>query len=133
MRPYDSVILTEDLSEALPAGTEGAIVETYTQVDDVYIVELFDRSGQTIDVVDVRADQMVVTLADFYDGERIALLTDMPSYKLLRGQVGTVQERIGVGLYRVQFVDGSGQPYATLTLHAAQMMLLRWQPAQQSA
>lgn len=130
MRPYDSVILTEDLSETLLTGTEGTIVETYTQTDAVYIVEFFDRRGQTIDVVDVRRDQMTVTLADFVAGEQVALLADIPSHKLLRGQVGTIRERVGVGLYRVEFADPDSSPYASLTLHAGQMMLLHWQPAQ---
>ena len=56
MRPYDSIILTSDLSDTLRAGTKGAIVETYPQTDQVYIVELFAEDGSTLDVVDVRAD-----------------------------------------------------------------------------
>ncbi len=110
MRPFDSVILTEDLSDTLHAGTEGAIVEAYDHADAVFIVELFDRDGKTLDVVDVRADQMTVTLADFFEGERIALLADIPAHKLLRGQVGVIQKRVGVGLYRVEFADYRQQP-----------------------
>lgn len=130
MRPYDSIILTQDLSDTIRAGTVGAIVDTYPHVDDVYIVELFDRDGDTIDVVDVRADQMAVTLADFSAGEQIALLADIPAYKLLRGQVGVIKERVGVGLYSVEFAVADGKPYASLTLHAGQLLLLHWQPAQ---
>lgn len=130
MRPFDSVILTEDLSDTLRAGTEGAIVEAYAHADGVFIVELFDRDGKTLDVVDVRADQMTVTLADFFEGGQIALLADIPAHKLLRGQVGMIKERVGVGLYRVEFAEPDSSPYASLTLHAGQMMLLHWQPAQ---
>ncbi|MBI5667413.1 MAG: DUF4926 domain-containing protein [Chloroflexi bacterium] len=130
MRPYDSIILTQDLSDTIRAGTVGAIVDTYRNVDDVYIVELFDRDGATIDVVDVRADQMAVTLADFFAGDQIALLVDIPAYKLRRGQVGLIQERAGVGLYQVEFADAEGKPFVRLTLHAGQMLLLRWQPGQ---
>jgi hypothetical protein len=130
MRPFDSIILTEDLSDTMRAGTEGAIVDQYAHV---YIVELFDRDGKTLDVVDVRADQMTVTLSDFFAGERIALLADIPAYKLLRGQVGIIQERVGVGLYVVEFANTDGN--TRLTLHAGQMMLLHWHPqaSQQSA
>ncbi|MBN8590729.1 MAG: DUF4926 domain-containing protein [Anaerolineae bacterium] len=123
MRPFDTVILTTDLSANLPAGTEGTIVDTYALADDVYIVELFDRDGSTLQVVDVRADQMTVTLADFAPGERIALLADVPAHKLVRGQVGIIQERVAVGVYRVEFAGKA----ASLTLHAGQIMLLHWQ------
>lgn len=133
MRPYDSVILTADLSDSIRAGMEGAIVETYTQVDDVFIVEVFDRDGHTVDVVDVRADQMTVTVPDFFDGENVALLDDLPAHQLRRGQVGTIRERAGVGAYRVTFADRDGTSYADVVLHASQMMLLHWQPTKQSA
>ena len=56
MRPFDSVILTEDRSDTFRAGTEGAIVDVYAHVDDVFIVELFDRDGKTLNVVEVRTD-----------------------------------------------------------------------------
>lgn len=127
MRPYDSIILTEDLRDVLPAGTEGTIVETPDATDDVHTVELFDRDGHTIDVIDVRADQMTVTLSDFYDGERVALLADLPKHRLIRGQVGTIRERIGVGLYVVDFGDPI---HMSLTLHAQQMLLLHGLPTQ---
>lgn len=130
MRPFDSIILTEDLSDTLRAGTEGAIVDQYTHVEGVFTVELFDRDGKTIDVVDVRQHQMTVTLADFFAGEHVALLADLPGHKLLRGQVGVIRERVGIGLYTVEFADAKGTPYAHLTLHAGQIMLLHWQPSQ---
>jgi hypothetical protein len=133
MRPFDSIILTEDLSETIPAGTEGAIVDQYAHAEGVYIVELFARDGATLGVEDVRADQMTVTLSDYSVGERIALLADIAAHKLLRGQVGIIQERVGVGLYAVDFANADGN--TQLTLHAGQMMLLHWhsQPSQQSA
>lgn len=133
MRPFDCVILTEDLSDTLRAGTEGTIVETYNHPDNVYIVEFFDRDGHTIDVVDVRADQMTVTLPDFFDGEQIALLAGIPRHRLVRGQVGVVRGRAGVGLYRVEFNDTAGSLYARVMLHAGQMLLLHWQPVKQKA
>lgn len=131
MRPYDSVVLTQDVSDLLRAGMEGAIVEQLA--DGVYLVEWFDYQGKTVDVDIVGAEHMMVTLADFVDGEQIALLQDVPSHVLHRGQVGTIQKRVGVGVYRVTFFDAEHVPYAELTLHASQMMLLRWQPAEQRA
>lgn len=128
MRPYDSVVLTQDVSDLLRVGMEGAIVEHLA--DGVYMVECFDHQGKTIDVDVVRAEQMMVTVADFFDGEQIALLQDIPGHALYRGQVGTIQKRVGVGVYLVIFYDAEHVPYAELNLHAAQMMLLRWQPAQ---
>lgn len=134
MRPFDSVILTEDLPQHnIPAGTEGTIVDVFSQDDGVYAVELFDRDGNTLDVVDVRSDQMTVTLTDFFAGEQVALLSDLPKHHLVRGQVGVVQERVGVGLYMVEFADTTGAPHTRLTLHAHQMLLLQWHPTQQSA
>lgn len=131
MRPYDSVVLTQDVSDLLRVGMEGAIVEHLA--DGVYMVECFDPQGKTVDVDVVRAEQMMVTVADFFDGEQIALLQDIPGHALHRGQVGTIQTRVGVGVYRVVFFDAERVPYAELNLHAAQMMLLHWQPVQQSA
>ena len=128
MRPYDSVVLTQDVTDLLRAGMEGAIVETLA--DGVYMVECFDADGKTVDVDLVRADQMTVTLVDFFDEEQFALLQDVPGHALRRGQVGTIQKRVGVGVYRVMFLDAKQVPYAELTLHASQMMLLHWQPAQ---
>lgn len=53
MRPFDSIILNEDLPEyGIRAGTEGAIVEQYSQTDDVYMVEFFDNTGKTLDVIE---------------------------------------------------------------------------------
>jgi hypothetical protein len=129
MRPFDSVILSQDLPEyGIQAGTQGVIVDTYAHTNQVFMVEFFDQQGNTLDVVDVRADQMRVTLADFAQGESIALLDDLHIHKLMRGQVGVVKRRIEVGVYEVEFRDTNGNPYAQLTLHAHQMLLLHWQP-----
>ncbi len=63
----------------------------------------------------------------------IALLEDLPEHNLKRGQVGTIVEEWEPGVYEVEFADTNGVTYAMVALPAAQMMLLRWQPAQQSA
>jgi len=131
MRPFDSVILNEDLPDHhIRAGTQGAIVEAFSNAPDVFLVEFFDADDSTIEVVSVRASQITVTVADFFDGESIALLRDLPAHRLLRGQVGVIRRRTAPGVYEVEFADRAGAAYALVTLHAGQMLLLHWQPAE---
>lgn len=131
MRPFDAVILNEDLPEHnLKAGTQGAIVESFPRSPDVFLVEFFDAEDNTIGVVSVHAHQITVTLADYYDGESIAVLTDLPRLRLTRGQVGVIKRRTAPGVYEVEFADAAGTAYALVKLHAGQMLLLHWQPAE---
>ncbi len=57
----------------------------------------------------------------------VALLEDIPSHRLVRGQVGTVVESLKPGVYEVEFSDDDGRTYASLALRAEQMMLLHHQ------
>jgi hypothetical protein len=104
------------------------IVDDANSDKDIFLVECFDKDGNTIDVVSATADQLTITLADFHDGEAVALLHDLPAQRLLRGQVGTVKRRIGVGVYQVEFATGSA--HLQIPLHAGQMMLLHLQPVE---
>lgn len=134
MRPFDAVILNEDLPEHnLKAGTQGAIVESFLRSPDVFLVEFFDAEDNTIGVVSVQVHQITVTLADYYDGESIAVLNDQPRLHLTRGQVGVIKRRTAPGVYEVEFADASGTAYALMTLHAGQMLLLHWQPAESAS
>ncbi|TVR23558.1 MAG: DUF4926 domain-containing protein [Anaerolineaceae bacterium] len=63
----------------------------------------------------------------------VALLEDVPEYGLKRGQVGAIVEEWDAGVYEVEFADTNGVAYAMVALRATQMMLLRWQPAEESA
>jgi hypothetical protein len=63
----------------------------------------------------------------------VALLDDLPGSGLRRGQVGTIVEVLAPGVYEVEFSDDDGQTYATLALHAAQLLQLRHQPDHQAA
>ena len=63
----------------------------------------------------------------------VALLEDVPGKGLRRGQVGTVVDTLAPGVYEVEFVDDSGQTYALLPLHAAQLLELHHQPDHQAA
>lgn len=63
----------------------------------------------------------------------VALVEDMIEKGLVRGQVGTVVENLAPGVYEVEFVDDSGRTYASLALHASQLMRLHHEPSHQAA
>jgi hypothetical protein len=63
----------------------------------------------------------------------VALLEDLPQRGLLRGQVGTIVERLAPGVYEVEFSDDSGRTYASLALRVDQLMRLRHEPSHQAA
>jgi hypothetical protein len=55
----------------------------------------------------------------------VALLEDVPSRGLVRGQVGTVVEKIAPGVFEVEFSDNNGRTYATLAAPADKLLVLR--------
>jgi hypothetical protein len=59
----------------------------------------------------------------------VALLSDVPSHRLLRGQVGTVVELLD-GAYEVEFSDDEGKTYAELALEPDQLLVLHHRPQQ---
>jgi hypothetical protein len=59
----------------------------------------------------------------------VALTEDIPDRGLLRGQVGTVVEALGPGVFEVEFVDNEGRTYALLPLKSCQLLVLHYQPA----
>ena len=63
----------------------------------------------------------------------VALAEDMLGKGLVRGQVGTVVENLAPGVYEVEFIDDSGRTYASLALHAHQLMRLHHEPRHQAA
>jgi len=62
--------------------------------------------------------------------EVVALIEDLPARGLSRGQVGTLVETLGDGVYEVEFSDDDGRTYATLALRKDQIMVLRYKPVQ---
>lgn len=54
----------------------------------------------------------------------VALLEDIPSEKLSRGDVGTIVDDSGTGRYLVEFSDRFGQTYALPALLAEQFLVL---------
>lgn len=57
--------------------------------------------------------------------DTVALIEDMPTLKLYRGQVGTIVEVYEPDVFEVEFSDLKGRTYALETLPASQLMLLR--------
>ena len=57
----------------------------------------------------------------------VALLEDLPSHALRRGQVGTVVETLAPGVFEVEFSDNEGRAYATLALRLDQLIVLHHQ------
>jgi len=58
----------------------------------------------------------------------VALVRDLPERGLVRGQVGTVVEKLDQGVYEVEFSDNSGRAYAMLAIGQEQLMLLHHDP-----
>ncbi|MDN5851182.1 MAG: DUF4926 domain-containing protein [Nitrococcus sp.] len=57
----------------------------------------------------------------------VALLSDLPEHRLVRGQVGTVVELLD-GAYEVEFSDDEGRTYAELALEPRQLLVLHHRP-----
>ncbi len=58
----------------------------------------------------------------------VALLEDLPSRGLIRGQVGTVVEKLAPGVFEIEFSDHEGRTYASLALRSDQLMVLHHRP-----
>lgn len=58
----------------------------------------------------------------------VALLEDRPEHSLVRGQVGTVVERLADDHFEVEFSDDDGRAYAILALPAVSLMILHHHP-----
>ena len=62
----------------------------------------------------------------------VALLEDFPNRGLRRGQVGTIVELLGPGVYEVEFSDDEGRTYASMPVHADRLLQLHHQPSHQT-
>ena len=54
----------------------------------------------------------------------VALLEDLPAQGLVRGQVGTLVENLGLDVFEVEFSDDSGRTYASVALRSNQFLVL---------
>jgi hypothetical protein len=55
----------------------------------------------------------------------VALLEDVPSCGLVRGQVGTIVENLAPDVFEVEFSDDDGRTYASLAVNAGKLLVLR--------
>ncbi len=55
----------------------------------------------------------------------VALLEDLPSHGLVRGQVGTIVENLAPDVFEVEFSDDNGRTYASLGVRSDQLLVLR--------
>ena len=58
----------------------------------------------------------------------VALLADVPSRQLVRGQVGTVVEILDGETVLVEFTDDSGEAYAIQPLETVSLLVLHYVP-----
>ncbi len=63
----------------------------------------------------------------------VALTEDLTATGLLRGQVGTIVEKLAPGLYEVEFSDDAGKTYAMVRVSAALLMQLHHEPKHHAA
>jgi len=56
--------------------------------------------------------------------DTVALVQDIPSRKLKRGEVGTVVEILAADVFEVEFCDDEGQTYAELAIRGRQLIPL---------
>ncbi|HEY1453868.1 MAG TPA: DUF4926 domain-containing protein [Roseiarcus sp.] len=58
----------------------------------------------------------------------VALLKDLPAHGLVRGQVGTVVERLDDTAFMVEFSDDEGRGYALAPCARMNLLVLRYVP-----
>lgn len=63
----------------------------------------------------------------------VALLEDVADDDLLRGEVGTVVERLAPAIYEVEFSNDAGRSYASLSLRADQLLQLHHERSRRAA
>lgn len=121
MRLFDVVILKEDLTDyGIKTGAIGTIVEVLAN-GTAFLVEFMD-GGKTLDVADVRADQIRLHIPFFERGERVVLLADLPALQLRRGDIGEIlDKRDGGEIFDVRFLALDGSPYEVTALRYDQI------------
>jgi hypothetical protein len=60
--------------------------------------------------------------------DMVALLTDLPAYRLARGQVGTIVEQLDNKTLLVEFSDEQGRAYAVAPCPRADLLVLHYVP-----
>jgi hypothetical protein len=63
----------------------------------------------------------------------VALMRDFPERGLVRGQVGTIVEKLAPGVFEVDFSGDDGRTYATLALKSSDLLRLHHEPLHDAA
>lgn len=63
----------------------------------------------------------------------VAVLRDMPEYRLVRGQVGTIAEELAPGVHLVEFSDDEARTSALATLQSEDLIRLHHSPLERVA
>ncbi len=63
----------------------------------------------------------------------VALTEDLSAKGLLRGQVGTIVEKLAPGVYEVEFSDDAGETYAMVPVPSTLLMQLHHEPKHHAA
>ena len=63
----------------------------------------------------------------------VALTEDLSTKGLLRGQVGTIVEKLAPGIYEVEFSDDAGKTYAMTPVRSSLLMQLHYEPKHHAA
>ena len=63
----------------------------------------------------------------------VALLEDVPSRGLLRGQVCTVVEVLAPDVFEVEFIDNQGRTYGCYALNSNQLIRVHHEPVPRAA
>ena len=74
-----------------------------------------------------------VQMADLELLSVVALTEDLPAEGLLRGQVGTIVEKLAPSIFEVEFSDDAGKTYATVSVAASLLMQLHHEPKHPAA
>jgi hypothetical protein len=59
----------------------------------------------------------------------VALTVDLPAHGLVRGEVGSVVEILGPGVFEIEFCDDKGSTYAQASVRENQLMVLHYRSA----
>jgi len=63
----------------------------------------------------------------------VAILRDVPEQGIVRGQVGTIVEKLAPAVWEVEFSDTDGQTYAMVEASSEDLMVLQFNPLAKAA
>jgi uncharacterized protein DUF4926 len=63
----------------------------------------------------------------------VAVTEDLSLKGLVRGQVGTIVEKLAPGIYEVEFSDDTGKTYAMVPVSSSLLMQLHYEPKHHAA